>query len=212
MKLKFVKGLTCLMLLSAVLGGCGQDGKLDETSVYIRKDGSVSSAVYEAFDTKVYSKEELQVFVEDAVKAYNQSQSGAAEAYMDDTEEALSVAIDSLEMEGENAVLNMEYASCEDYLQFNESEGSIVQLASGTVSGAMEAGIDMSQFELLGTKDTEKTNGADVEGDYHVVFVEGTAAVAVEGTIQYVTEDVQIEDDDTAQVSSSGALSCIVFK
>lgn len=211
MKLKFVKGLTCLMLFSVMLGGCGQDRKLDETSVYIRKDGSVSSAVYEPFDTGIYNKEELQVFVEDAVRAYNQSQSGVAEAYADDTDEALLVAVDSLKVEGDNAVLMMEYASCEDYLQFNESEGSIVQLASGTVSGAANSGIDLSQFELLDMEGA-KVSGEEIDGNYHMIFVEGTSTIVVEGTIQYATEDVQLKEDDTASVSSSGGLSCIVFK
>lgn len=211
MKLKFVKGLTCLMLFSVMLGGCGQEGKLDETSVYIRKDGSVSSAVYEPFDTKVYDKEELQKFVEDAVKAYNQSQSGTAEAYADDTDESLVVAIDSLEVEDDNAVLRMEYASCNDYLQFNESEGSMVQLASGTVSGAADSGINLSQFTLLDMEGA-KVDSEEIDGDYYMVFAEGNSTIVVDGTIQYTTSDVQIKDDDTALVSSSGGLSCIVFK
>ena len=212
MKLKIVRGLIGLALVSVMFGGCGQSRKLDETSVYIRKDGSVSSAVYEPFDKKVYSQEELQVFVEDAVKAYNQSQAGAAEAYADDTDEALMVAIDSLDTKGENAVLTMEYASCKDYLQFNESEGSIVQLASGTVSGASDSGIDLSQFAFL-DKDGETVSSEEVDGKSHLVFVEGNSTIVVEGKIQYATSDVEIKDDDTAAVSSpEGSLSCIVFE
>lgn len=212
MKPKFVRWIVCVMLASVLLSGCGQKHELDSTSVYIRKDGSAASAVYEPFDTKVYSKDELQVFIEDAVSAYNQKNAGTAAAYMDDTEEPLSVAIRSLEIEGDDAVLKMEYSSCEDYIQFNESEGSIVQLASGTAAGAAEAGIDMSSFELLNAEGTEKISGSDVDGGYHVVFVEGTAAIVVEGSIQYATSDVKIEDKDTAQVDSDGTLSCIVFK
>lgn len=212
MKLKFVKGLTCMMLVSAMLGGCGQKVELDTTSVLVRKDGSVSSAVYEPFDTDTYSKDELQVFVEDAVRAYNQSQSGVAEAYTEDADGSLLVAIDSLEVKDGNAVLRMEYASCDVYMQFNENEGSLVQLASGTASGASGSGIDMSKFELLDTDGTEKISGTDVDSDFHVIFVEGNATIMVDGTIQYATEDVQVEDKNTAQVSSSGELSCIVFK
>ena len=212
MKLKFVKGLTCLMLASAFLSGCGQSGELDTTSIYIRKDGSVSSAVYEAFDTKNYSQEELQEFVEDNVSAYNQSEAGVAAAYTKDTEEALSVAVKSLEVEANEAVLKMEYASCEDYLQFNESEGSILQLASGTVAGAEKAGIDLGQFELLNPEGSEKISGSDVDEAYYVIFVEGTTTIQVEGSIQYATADVKVEDKDTAQVSSADSLSCIIFK
>lgn len=212
MKPRFVKGLACVMLVSALLGGCGQKGGLDTTSVYIRKDGSVSSAVYEPFDTDTYSQDELQVFVEDAVSAYNQKHAGTAAAYTDDTKEALYVAISSLDVKDGNAILKMEYASCDDFMQFNEDEGSFVQLASGTVSGAAEAGIDLSSFELVGDDGEEQINGSEVDGEYHVVFVEGTSTIVVEGSIQYATADVKIEDQDTAQVASEGTLSCIVFK
>lgn len=209
---RFVKGITCTLLAAALLGGCGQKGELDTTSVYIRKDGTVASAVYEPFDTKTYSKDELKVFVEDAVSAYNQKNAGTAAAYTKDTDEPLSVAVTSLDFQDGNAVLKMEYASCDDYMQFNESEGNLVQMASGTVSGAKEAGIDLSSFELLNSEGTDKINGGDVDEECHVVFVEGTSTIVVEGSIRYATADVKIEDKDTAQVSSDGALSCIVFK
>lgn len=212
MRLRFVKGIACAMLVSVLFGGCGQKGELDTTSVYIRKDGSVSSAVYEPFDVGIYSKDELQVFVEDAVSAYNQKNAGVAAAYTDDTKELLSVAISSLEVKDSTAALKMEYASCEDYLQFNESEGSLSQLASGTVEGAVSAGIDMSRIEVLTAEGTDKVKGDELDSEYHVVFVEGTSAIVVEGTIKYVTAGVTIEDKDTAQVSSDGALACIVFK
>lgn len=212
MKLKFVKGLSCLMLASAVLSGCGQSGELDTTSIYIRKDGSVSSAVYESFDTEQYDKEELQEFVEGLVSAYNQKEAGTAAAYTKDTEEDLVAAVKSLDFKDEEAILKMEYASCDDYMQFNETEGSIAQLASGTIAGAAEAGIDLGQFELLNPEGTEKINGSDAEEDYYVVFVEGTATLLVEGTIQYATADVKVEGKDTAQVSSEDSLSCIIFK
>lgn len=212
MKLRFVKGIACVMLVSALLGGCGQEGELDTTSVYIRKDGSVASAVYEPFDTGTYSRDELQVFVEDAVSAYNQKNAGVAAAYTDDTKEPLSVAVSSLDYKDDNAILKMEYASCEDYLNFNESEGSLLQLAAGTVEGAAAAGIDMSRIELLNAEGTEKISGSDLDGEYHVVFAEGTSSIVVEGSIRYATADVKIEDGDTAQIASEGALSCIVFK
>ncbi|MGN0294754.1 MAG: lipoprotein [Lachnospiraceae bacterium] len=209
---RFVKGIACAVLSAALLVGCGQKGELDTTSVYIRKDGSVASAVYEPFDTKAYSKDELKSFVEDAVIAYNQKNAGTAAAYTKDSDEPLSVAVTSLDFQDGDAVLKMEYASCDDYLQFNKSEGSLVQMASGTVSGAKEAGIDLGSFELLNFEGTDKIDGSDVDDGYYVVFVEGSSTIMVEGSIQYATADVKIEDKDTAQVSSEGALSCIVFK
>ena len=209
---RFVKGIACAVLSAALLGGCGQKDELDTTSVYIRKDGSVASAVYEPFDTKTYSKDELKRFVEDAVIAYNQKNAGTAAAYMKDSDEPLSVAVTSLDFQDGDAVLKMEYASCDDYLQFNESEGSLVQMASGTVSGAKKSGIDLDSFELLNFEGTDKIDGSDVDDGYYVVFVEGTSTIMVEGSIKYATADVKLEDKDTAQVSSEGALSCIIFK
>lgn len=212
MKMRFVKGLVCVMLASAFLGGCGNNKELDTTSVYIRKDGSVASAVYEEFDTNTYSEDELQTFVEDAVNAYNQKNVGTAAAYMDDTDEELAVAITSLDVEKGDAVLKMEYASCGDYMQFNEGEGSFVQLASGTVAGAAEAGIDMNQFELIEVDGSETIKGSYVDDKYYVVFAEGNSTIVVDGTIVYATSNVTVDSKDTAQVSSIGELSCIIFK
>lgn len=209
---RFVKGIACAVLTAALLAGCGHKSEPDTTTVYIRKDGSVASAVYEPFDTKVYSKDELKEFVEDAVIAYNQKNAGEAAAYGKYADEPLSLVISSLDFNDGNAVLKMEYASCDDYMQFNKSEGSLLQMASGTVAGAKEAGIDLSSFEFLNSDGTDSISGGDLDDGYYVVFVEGTSTIMVEGSIRYATADVTIEDKDTAQVSSDGTLSCIVFK
>ena len=212
MRRRFVTGLTCLMLAATLLGGCRQKTDLDSTSVYIRKDGSVSSAVYEAFDTDTYNKDELQKFVEDAVSAYNQTNAGVAAAYTKDTDQALSAAIRSLDVKGGEAVLKMEYASCKDYVQFNESEGSITQMASGTVKGAKEAGIDLSQFELLNPEGSDKITANQAQKDASVLFVQGKASITVEGKVEYASAAVNVTGKITVEVDSADALSCIVFK
>ena len=213
MKLKYVTGLTGLLCAAVLLGGCAKEAELESNGIYIRKDGSVSSAVYEPFDADVYSKEELKAFVEDAVIAYNQSEGADAAAYMDKKTGSLLAAIRSLETADGNAVLKMEYATCKDYLQFNDADESIIQLASGTVGGAEQAGIDLKQFTLVNRDGSEQITADEAEDDLYVVFAEGNTQILVEGTIEYVSSDVELVDRHLAEIASEeGRLSCIVFK
>lgn len=215
MKSGYSKGLAGLILITAVLGGCGSSGgpSLDSTSVYLRQDGSVASAVYEEFDTDSYSLEELRVFVEDAVRAYNQEAVGAAEAYSDNKDKIpLDIAISSLAAKNGEAVLKLEYASAEDYIAFNRQDEMLTQLASGTVDGAKAAGIDLAKVALVSADGKEKLTGADLGSEYYIVFAEGTAELMVEGRIAYTSEDVKLDGSSKANIDSKEALSCIIYK
>lgn len=214
MKSRYRKGLAGLVLITAVLGGCGSSGgpSLDSTSVYLRQDGSVASAVYEEFDTDSYSLDELRVFVEDAVRAYNQEAAGAAEAYSDKSKTPLDIAISSLEAKNGEAVLKMEYASAEDYIAFNRQDEMLTQLASGTVDGAKAAGIDLAKIELVSADGKEKLTAADLGSEYYIVFAEGTADLTVEGKIAYASEDVELDGSSKASIDSKENLSCIIYK
>ena len=211
MKLKYVRGLACLLFTTAILSGCGSKVSLDTTSIYIDKDGTVKSAVYEEFDTSVYSEEELKLFIEGEVIAYNKQSVGQEAAYAKDSSSDLAAAIESLEMKGGDAVLKMDYASCADYLGFNDEDDSIKQLAAGTVKGAKDSGIDLDEFSLLSADGTERISGKNLDDDLYIVIAEGKTDIKVDGTIQYATDDVTV-NKDLAAISSDGTLSCIVFK
>lgn len=215
MKSRYRKGLAGLILVTTVLGGCGSSGgpSLDSTSVYLRQDGSVASAVYEEFDTDSYSLDELKAFVEDAVRAYNQEAVGAAEAYMDNKGKTpLDIAISSLETKNGQAVLKMEYASAEDYIAFNQQDETLTQLASGTVDGAKAAGIDLSKVDLVSTDGKQELTAAELGGDYFIVFAEGNAELMVEGKIAYASEDVKLDGSSKAIIDSKEDISCIIYK
>ena len=212
MKKRILAGLMLSASACLLLAGCGEKS-LTDTSVLIHKDGSVTAAIYEEFDTSVYSSEELEAFISEAVCAYNLDTCGVAESHNDDSESALSIVIDSIEYQDGKAVLNMVYASCADYIAFNsEADQSLVQLASGTVAGAKEAGLDLAGLSLKSADGTETISGADLKDDAYIVFAEGSKTIVTEGKITYTSDDVTVNSEDTAVITEQGNVSCIVFK
>ena len=171
-------------------------------------------AAYEEvkYDGQIYySEEELKLFIEGEVIAYNKQSVGQEAAYAKDSSSDLAAAIESLEMKGGDAVLKMDYASCADYLGFNDEDDSIKQLAAGTVKGAKDSGIDLDQFSLLSADGTERISGKNLDEDLYIVIAEGKTDIKVDGTIQFATDDVTV-NKDLAAISSDGTLSCIVYK
>lgn len=211
MKRKIAKGLVLALTACQFLCGCGNAEKdLDSTSVFIRKDGSLKSAVYEPFDKNTYSSEELNAFITDAVSAYNLATVGEAAASDKDTKTPLSVIFKSLDYKDENAVLKLEYASCEDYLAFNEAEGNFTELASGTVGDAKDAGLDLSAYTL--TNGNETIKASDLEIDSNIVLAKGSGKIVVGGKISYYTDGLTVTGDDTIELANENSTAVIIFK
>lgn len=206
MNKKLLAGLLCSLLV-ITMAGCGV--KLTDTSLYIHRDGSIEAAVYEAFDEKAYQLEELKAFMEEAVSSYNQNTAGITAAYKKDHKEGLPVTIDSINLESEDAVLKMTYASSDDYLAFNEGDDSILNLLTAQVGEQEAYGCNLSEFSLVNAEG--ESYEEELKEDASFVIVEGDKKILVEGKILCVSKGVVVTEKNTAEVTPEAGRCLIVF-
>lgn len=200
-------------LVLTVVSGCGGKVKFEPeaSSIYVKKDGTVTSADIEDFVGNNYSEAELKTYVEDAVKEYNSEHGAAAEAYVDEEDEdaSLPVKITSLTVEEGVASLFLEYEKCGDYLEFTGN--------SGTENGVSTLELStVGETSFSGNFQNAKGEDVSLEGVMKkeknpVVIIEGAVTVQVEGNIQYVSAGAAIIDKHTV-TTRAGSVSYIVFK
>ena len=195
-----------------------------ESSIFIKKDRTITGAEIESFDnsqfdTPRYSETELLTFAEDLVKAYNKEQVNLEFAYASDVAEeedvTLPVAIQSLTVSGKTATLLIDYEDYKDYLQFNgTSYGVPVQnLIVGTVADGVSSDLTFENMQAVekgavaGAADPaeimEKTK-------YMLVAVTGETLVSVEGTVKYISDGITYVNENTVRVNGSNQY--IIFK
>lgn len=204
-----------IMALTAV--GCGSV-KFDpqENSIFVKEDRTVVSAEFvnidnSEFETPRYDQAELQTFLEDTVKEYNQETCGQNFAYADDAEEDLRVSVDEFSVENNIAKAILNYASAEDYLSFNgtENEGCLKDLIIGSVQNGIDSGLD---FSGMVNADGEEVSAEDVQDDakYTLVAVTGSTRMVVDGKVRYVSSGVTVEDENTV-VTSGDSTVYVIF-
>ncbi len=206
--------LTGIMALTAA--GCGSV-KFDpqENSIFVKEDRTVTSAEFVSidnseFETPRYDQDEMQSFLEDTVKKYNQETCGLDFAYADDAEGDLRVSVEEFSVENNIAKAILNYASAEDYLNFNgtENEGCLKDLIIGTVQNGIDSGLD---FSGMVNADGEEVSAEDVQDDakYTLVAVTGSTRMVVDGTVRYVSAGVTVEDDNTVIISGDSTVYVI---
>ena len=198
---------------SMLMAGCsGLGGSLDfapdTSSIYVRKDGTLESALVETFENKeYYSQESLQSFASELVEEYNQNAGSKGQ-------ETLPVQLKSCQLEGGSAKLIFQYASAEDLLNFAAQTGDdsvgTETLYVDTVGNALmkEKVIDGKFLKPDGTEVSNDT--VTKQSSAMVIAAEGPVTVQTEGKILYVTEGVTVEEKNQA-VTPEGK-SYIVFK
>lgn len=207
MNKKLLTSLLCFLLVISTLAGCGV--KLSDTSLYVHKDGSIEAAVYEPFDTKVYQEADLVAFLEETVGAYNQAAANVTAVYAKDSKESIPVAIDSVKVESDQAIMNMIYASSEDYIAFNEGDASITELICGKVADQAALGCNLSEFSLVNADGESYSETLSDTANF--VVVEGDKKILVEGKIICVSKGVVVEDKKTVTITPEAGRCLIVF-
>lgn len=177
------------MILSfCLLVGCGNKLEVEESTVYVDKDGSVISVDVESFEKDYYDEAELKDFIEEEVKTYT-SENGKK-----------SVSLEDVTVEDATATLKLKYASAEDYSGFNG-----IELYTGTVVKAMAAGYDFN-VDFVSVEDGSVTGTATKEDvlendDYRIAIIKANTDVMVDGTILYVSsENVSVTGKNTISI------------
>lgn len=191
-----------------LLSGCGNYGGAskfspEQSSVFVTREGGLSSAMVETCDKDYYDGQELQAFIEEAVAVYNAANQDGA------------VVLESCTMEEGKAVAVFDYADGTALLNFLKEHGDsslqLTNLEVMTVSDGLVAG-KVSDGTWIQAKDGSGVSLDTVtkKGNLTLVAVEGTGVIQTEGKIQYYSGNVTLQDGFTAAVSEGKAY--IVFK
>ncbi|MDD6505172.1 MAG: hypothetical protein PUF45_07045 [Lachnospiraceae bacterium] len=170
---KFMAFSLVLALCTGLFCGCGSQKTVDESTVYVQKNGKITAVDVEAFDENSYSFDELQQYVEDTVAEYNAGH------------DKHSVKMKSLKMQDGKAVLSMEYQTAEDYENFSGTK-----IFVGSVAEALAAGYSFSQdFVKVDGGQYSPADSSEIVGQdgYKIVIIRANTNVEVKGTIHYTS-------------------------
>lgn len=179
------KGIFCVILtLLLSLTACGMkntETDADVSTIIIDKDGKIVSKIVEDFDEVYYSEDELKDMIGQEIATYNKAKG----------EEKISFK--SCEKVDNSVVVQLSFASSEDYSEFNG-----VELFVGTVQQAYQKGYDLN----LSMKDeTGKEVGKDEIlslGDNQIIISDENIGIVSNKKIAYVSDGITLQGAKTA--------------
>lgn len=179
-----------------------------KSGLYMRQDGSIIGATIEKFDKDSYNLEDLTSYIEQEVSKFNEEAVGEIRAYLDEDKEGdlLPVSIQSLNLKGGNAVLMLLYKDADTYVEFNENEGLVSDLAFSKVGEA--TGIKNRTFKSV---DGNSVKASALDSNDYVIQIKGKIALECEGDVVYYSSGVSI-DDEKISVDSENETAYIIFE
>ncbi len=184
------KGKTLLLILAAVSGlaGCGQGSLPDVCSVSIGKDGGIAHQVVGNFDQNYYEMEGLETLASDRVSEYC-ADNGADK-----------VSLTSAEEKGGKVLLQFQYATDQDYSDFNHREMFV-----GTVEEANGRGYKLDHVAFVSSGGEPVELGGISDSEKKQIVIIGTKpseelVVNTYGRILYINQSA----DSDLDVSFSG--------
>lgn len=175
-----------ILLLAAMvlLVGCGSVKKAGASSVYIDKKGKVTSVLVESFAAEQYDETELEEFIRSSIDQYN------------DENDKKSVSLDSYTVKKGQVRVILEYASCEDYENFNQTT-----LFSGSIKEAKAAGYDFKgNFASSSGDAADGSKILETNPEAKVIILNELIQVMTARNILYVSENAEIMGPTLAKV------------
>lgn len=225
-----MKKISRAMLALAVVvtmfaaSGCARSGGGAEfnpaqSSIFIKKDGSVLSASVGHSEQNYYSEEELKGFTETKLAEFNAAQGKESAAYNKEGAEKLPAAIVSCKVEvadgAQTVKAILEYSSPEMLLALaaenRDGDVKLVSLATDSVENRLAAG-DLVGSSFVDAKGKAVDAGKITsQSKLRVVSTQGPALIQTEGKVLYMSEGCTLTDDYTVQTPEEG--NCfIIFK
>lgn len=185
------KGKLVLLVLAVACGlvGCGQDKKMpDVCSVSINKEGGIAHQIVGSFDQKYYEMAGLEALAADRVEEYCKDNG------------ADSVALESVEEKDGKVLICFNYASDQDYSDFNHRE-----LFVGTLSEAGDRGYELEGIAFISADGKPMEIGYMEDHEKTKIVIIGTKAseelvVNTYGKVLYINQSAMSDLD----VSFSG--------
>lgn len=194
------------------LTGCGEEEVVEQvTSLQIGKNGIITSNIVEDFGKDIYTIDTLKVMLQEEIDDYNLSHPGA-------------VSLQTVELSEEetgSVLVTLQYASCEDYTEFNG-----VELFYGTPGEAQAAGYSLS-VGFLGADGNAANIGVDdilAIKDAKILIIRQSAQVSrislpanvlymSEGTILAGSRVVELPGpEEEGNIEWQGELSYVIIK
>lgn len=197
------------LVASMLLFGCGDKGgstsifSPTESSIFVTREGAVSSALVETDEKGHYNAENLNAFIEKHITEYNTEHGGT------------KVALTSSTIGNGKGIAVFDYASGADLYEFTtmmeDTANQAEDLQVSTVSEGMVAG-KVSDGTWIKAKDGSKVAVDTVtrQGELKLVTLNGAVTIQTEGKIQYYSGDITLKDDFTAVIA--GGKAYIAFK
>lgn len=180
---KWICTWCALILVVVMLTGCKSSFDPSISSLYIQKNGKVTSAVVESFEKDYYSFSEFESMIQKEVDNCNSTFSEPA------------IEIERLELEKDTLYLLLEFEDANAYEKYTDE-----YLFMGTIDEALDEGY---AFDML-FKDAEYTEYSTTEvtekKDNHVVITQTEGFIELEGTVKYVSNNVDIISEHMAEV------------
>ena len=167
---------TGVLLLALSMNGCGSSSfEPSISSLYIRKDGKVTYAVVESFEKEYYSEDEFRSMTEREVDTYNSQYSEPV------------ISVNELEVKDETLYLLLDFTDADAYSAYSGE-----YCMAGTVGDALDAGHSFQMvFKDADFEEHSVTEVTDKKED-HVLILKSECIVQLEGTVKYVSNNVDI--------------------
>lgn len=202
--MKKARIILAVMIAGAMLSGCAGRGSStstfspEQSSIFVARDGSISSALVETYTNDYYDQEELRASIEASVADFS--------AELGRT----PVTLSSCTLGNGRAIALFEYESGADLCAFGkatEDEVNILETLEFTTVEKGQMADGMSNVEWKKAKDGSAVSAETVtkKGAVHLVYLDGNAMVQTEGKIQFYSGNVSLKDGFTAVVSGGQA-------
>lgn len=173
------------------------------TGIFLSRDGEIKSAEVTDFDntglqTPRYHATDLQKFVDERVKAYNDAKGNAA------------ISVDTLTVKNNTATLILDYKTIDDFMSFQGSEFGVRVLALLNREDAIRG------YDIKNLKDTAG-NSVDImtafrSADTKVIVISGKTLVTVNGDIICLSDGLIPTGPNSARCDSDQGYSFILFR
>lgn len=218
--MKLNKYIILTAAIAVLATGCGNKAGTTasfsptESSIYVTREGKITSATVEKYENDYYTAEELKASAEEDLAAIN-GPAGAAAA--DNSTQEKPAAVSECSVKDGTIKLLIDFKDVNTYLQYldtftDEEDETVKSLDVTTVADGLSKGYLVDEtFTKPGEKKEIPSQEVMKQSDLYVAAVEGAALIQPEGKIQYVSKNVTVVDGNMVRTSGDG-VSYIVFK
>lgn len=222
-KINIAAVLFAVLLLAVTAAGCARSGSSEfdpvQSSIFIKRDGSILSAVVEHAKQDYYTEDTLKHFVEGKVSEFNAAQGKASAAYNQEGAEKLPVAVVSCSLsagQGDQILKYvLEYSSPDMLFAFTgvlrDEDMTLTSLATDSVENRLSKGDLVGDAFVDAQGRSVESSKVTSQSKLRVVVSQGAGIIQTEGKVLYMTKGCTLQDSCTVITPAEG-ISYIVFK